>query len=247
MNLSIITTCKGRLHHLKQTLPLMVDQQSTDRDNMEVIVVDYGDPDKCSEVLQEAFPQVTFVRVLDGTDTFSPSRARNIGGRIATGRYLGFVDGDVKLNTYWSTSCMRKQHVGIGSEAIGPLLAIPDSKDKEITGTCMIDAELYRTIRGYGEDLTDWGYQDHDLYNRAMLAGAFKCAYPAQFVEAIPNTDEERFGFYADRRKMYTGNRNKKISKRRINANPDGYGIAKVEILRYGQPPKKLDLKPQTS
>ncbi len=36
---SIITTCKGRLEHLKQTLPAMLAQKDS-----EVIVVDYSCP-----------------------------------------------------------------------------------------------------------------------------------------------------------------------------------------------------------
>jgi glycosyltransferase involved in cell wall biosynthesis len=236
MKVSIVTTCKGRLHHLMQTVPLMCMQKGIEEADLEVIVVDYGDPDRCTEHLGKALADVTFVKVLDNTDCFSPSRARNIGGRIASGDVIGFVDGDIKLHEAWATVCSHNINGGTG-------LVLPEGKHSEITGTCMIKADLYRTIRGYAEDLPDWGYQDYDLYHRAAAAGALIGFYPQQLVEAIPNTEEERFGFYADRRQMYTGNRNKQISKRRAEVNPDGYGVAQVEIIKNGQPPKNLTLK----
>ena len=234
MSVSIVTTCKGRLHHLKQTVPLMCNQTHA---NVEVIVVDYGDPDNCSDVLSVAHPNITCVRVKDNTDCFSPSRARNIGGRIAQGRNIAFVDGDIRLDDSWVTSCVDLINAGEGA------LILPAGKHTEITGTCMITAELYRTIRGYGEDLTDWGYQDWDLYNRAQAMDASVGYYSQCLVKAIPNTDEERFGFYADRRKMYTGTRNKKISSRRGITNPDGYGLGEVEIIKDGKSLKNITLK----
>ena len=234
MKASIITTCKGRLQHIKQTLPLMIAQ---DYDSFEVIVVDYGDPDGCAKALTKAHSSVKFIRVLDNTATFSPSRARNIGAIEATGELLAFVDGDILLEDTWLSVCANKM-------ADGANLVLPEGHSSEVTGTCVIDKRLYRTIRGYGEDLLDWGYQDYDLYNRARESGAVVAAYPQEQVTAIANSDEERVGNYADHRTTYTGTRNKKISKRRIGCvNPDGYGLGKTEVVVNGKSHEKLIVK----
>ena len=57
---SIVTTCKGRLEHLKQSLPRMAAQAGA-----EVIVVDYDCPDGAGAWVAENFPAVRVVRVAD--------------------------------------------------------------------------------------------------------------------------------------------------------------------------------------
>jgi len=206
-------------------------------DSFEVIVVDYGDPDGCTAALTKCHPSVKFIRVLNNTDTFSPSRARNIGAIEAAGELLAFVDGDIMLSSEWLSVCS-------GKIADGANLILPEGHSTEITGTCVIDSKLYCTIRGYGEDLLDWGYQDHDLYNRAREAGAVVGFYEQSMVSAITNSDEERVGNYADHRAMYTGTRNKNISKRRTGRiNPDGYGLGKMEIVVNGKSHEKFTIK----
>ena len=69
--IACVITCKGRLHHLKQTLPLIVAMGTS-----EVIVVDYGCPDGTGDWVEANFPGVTVVRV-DDDPGFSPARSRN--------------------------------------------------------------------------------------------------------------------------------------------------------------------------
>ena len=58
--LSIVTTCKGRLHHLRRSLPRFLAQPNT-----EVIVVDYDCPDGTSDVVAREFPAARVVAVKD--------------------------------------------------------------------------------------------------------------------------------------------------------------------------------------
>ena len=58
--LSLITTCKNRLPHLKQTLPLMLRQPRA-----EVIVVDYGCEQGTAAWVQEHHPAAKLVQVND--------------------------------------------------------------------------------------------------------------------------------------------------------------------------------------
>ena len=66
---SIVTTCKGRLAHLKQSLPAMLAQ-----DGAEVVVVDYCCPERAGDWVESAFPSVQVVRA-DGEEGFSNWRA----------------------------------------------------------------------------------------------------------------------------------------------------------------------------
>src|SRR3954471_12220533 len=84
----IITTCMGRLDHLKQSLPKMVAQGCH-----QVIVVDYSCPQHSGEYVRNNFPSVRVVSVA-GQEHFSNWRARNAGASVATADVLVFVDAD---------------------------------------------------------------------------------------------------------------------------------------------------------
>lgn len=63
-------------------------------EEMEVIVVDDGSPAAAAQTLVEALPeQVLYLR--QRRNGFGASRARNTGARLATGRYLIFLDPDI--------------------------------------------------------------------------------------------------------------------------------------------------------
>ena len=75
--IAFVTTCKGRLHHIRQTLPRFLAEKPD-----EVIVVDYGCPDMAGDWVEENHPAAKVVRVTDDPE-FCAARARNMGGRAA--------------------------------------------------------------------------------------------------------------------------------------------------------------------
>lgn len=90
--ISIVTTCMGRLDHLKQTLPDMIHP------DIETIVVDYSCPNQCGEWVNEKFPTVKVVKV-EGEAQYDASKARNVGALAATSDWICMVDADVFVNT----------------------------------------------------------------------------------------------------------------------------------------------------
>jgi hypothetical protein len=65
-SVAIITTCKGRLAFLKQTLPLMVAT------GFPVTVVDYDCPEGTGDWVAANFPDVNLVRVKDRSFFITP-------------------------------------------------------------------------------------------------------------------------------------------------------------------------------
>ncbi|MBK6472014.1 MAG: glycosyltransferase family 2 protein [Betaproteobacteria bacterium] len=90
---SLITTCKGRLAHLKETLPAFLAQGA----GCEVIVVDYDCPEGAATWVNANHPQARVVQVRDAP-IFNACKARSRGSAVATGRWLAFVDADVVLS-----------------------------------------------------------------------------------------------------------------------------------------------------
>lgn len=66
--------------------------------NYEIIVVDNASTDNTSSIIQKKYPQVKIITL---TDNFGPSYARNQGAKIASGRYLAFLDNDTKVDKNW--------------------------------------------------------------------------------------------------------------------------------------------------
>src|SRR6185369_6037579 len=100
LQVGFVTTCKGRLHHIQRTLPLIVAQLPK-----EVVVVDYGCPQSVGDWVETHFPNVTVVRVGDDPG-FCLSRARNIGARQTSAPWICFTDADALITSGW-TDWMR--------------------------------------------------------------------------------------------------------------------------------------------
>lgn len=73
--IAIVMTCKGRLHHVKQTLPLILEQ-----DPDEMVFVEYGCPQNAGNWVAEHHPGIKVIYVNDDPG-LCVSRARNMGAR----------------------------------------------------------------------------------------------------------------------------------------------------------------------
>ena len=186
---SIITTCKGRLEHLKATLPSMVAQGAN-----EVIVVDFSCPEKTGEWVAANFPSVRVVSVT-GREHFSNWTARNAGASVATSDVLLFVDADTFLAEgaiEWLSSHLPEQRFGFfkrdASQSFnkgGPRLAA-----NQLRGFHVIPAAAFRRVGGYDEVLAGYAAgADTDLEERLLRARVAKHALDPSIVESVIQHD----------------------------------------------------------
>lgn len=184
-SIAFVTTCKGRLHHIQQTLPTLVSLLPD-----EIVVVDYDCPDNVGEWVRTYYPTVKVVSASDCAD-WNPSRARNLGAANCTAEWICFIDADVKAKPDW-LEWMRSNldprfYYRIGSRR--------EEKGSDTWGTFICTRDAFETVEGFDEIYRGWGAEDTDIYLRLALAKVYPLAYPSSFVEPIRHDDYARIRF----------------------------------------------------
>lgn len=180
--LSIITTCRGRLEHLKQRLPTFVAQPDA-----EVIVVDYDCPEKAGDWVEAHFPQVKVVREKN-RPRFELSRARNAGASVASAPWLCFIDADVCSMPNFTARLRDLLKPGHYYQA--------SPRTIETWGTAISARADFERLGGYDEVLQGWGKDDDDYYARLDLEGMAHATFPGDLIRALQHDDNARVENY---------------------------------------------------
>jgi glycosyltransferase involved in cell wall biosynthesis len=184
--LSIVTTCKGRLAHLRQSLPSYLAQPGA-----EVIVVDYDCPDGTAAFVEKEYPAARVAKVRDRPH-FNVSHARNSGAALATAEWIAFVDADIVLTPNFLD--------GNAANIAEPDAFFHYLKTDKITGsafgTNLVRRADFTAIGGYDEVMDGYGGEDQDFYFRLVLLGlARKPLDHALIAKIITHDDAERVRF----------------------------------------------------
>jgi glycosyltransferase involved in cell wall biosynthesis len=196
---SIITVCKGRLEHLKQSLPRMIEQA-----NSEVIVVDYSCPDKTGDYVEKHFPAVRVVRV-EGERVFSNWKGRNRGAAIASGDMLLFCDADTILTENAAEVISRS----VPEKAFGFFTRKSTAhfnksglrlEMNQLRGFQAVPAAAFKGLGGYDELLAGYAAGgDTDLEERLVLFGLKATGLGDGIIDDVVQHDNvARFTFHRD-------------------------------------------------
>lgn len=199
LKISIVTTCKGRLEHIKKSLPKLLAIGFS-----EIIFVDYDCPEKSGDWVANNFPGVKVIRVVDKIN-FNLSDARNRGGEVATGDWLLFVDADILVEG--GLLAWAEKHLVAGCAYLCDRSGVGISKD--ISGTVFVESDAYRAVKGYDAFFVGWGGEDDDFYWRLRRFGVKFKTYPAEFFGVLEHNDNLRSKFYSVPGKVYSKTLNK--------------------------------------
>lgn len=193
IKIAFVTTCKGRLHHLQETLPRL---RAAGAD--EVVVVDYGCPDGTGAWVRQHHPGVRLVTV-DDDPGFCVSRARNLGAAATDADWICFIDADIRVMPEW----LDWLRANLQSDTFYRAAKVQGVRQKETWGTFVCQKKAFQRIGGYDEAFRGWGGEDDDLYFRLTIAAAqAESEYPAHFVAAISHDDAERTKFHEVKNKQ---------------------------------------------
>ncbi len=223
--LTVVTTCKGRLHHLTESLPTLLGQTFRTDLRYRVVVVDYGCPQGAFDwcVSKFADERLTVVRVRDDVDRFNFSRARNIGAAFGSG-LLAFLDADVLLPDGALQRAVSEME-RLGLERLNHSRGVDAQGRPHIGGQFLIRSESFHALRGFCEGFREYGGEDIDLYRRSLAAGQSHGLIDLE-LRRIPHDDEERLRFVSSETKAESILRNREwLGQRGPVVNPDGYGL----------------------
>jgi glycosyltransferase involved in cell wall biosynthesis len=186
---AIITTCKGRLAHLRESLPTFCAFPDA-----EVVVVDYGCPENAGQWVKDHLPGVTVVRV-DEPGEFNVCRARNAGAAASQADVLFFVDADVKLDPAGAPEIGER--ILPGTYGVVGL----DAEDlQDLGGSCLVHRGDFDRAGGYDEVLRGYAMEDVDLYDRLEYLGVKSTTVSRRWFSAIPHSNELRMQFRSGRK-----------------------------------------------
>jgi len=202
--IAFCTTCKGRLQHLRETLPQNM-QDNLDYPNCKFVVLNYGSPDGMNDYLRETFGGFVAMGKLAvysfrEAGGFQMAHAKNMAhraGMIERADILVNVDADnftrpgfarfvaqqfaAHKNAFlWS--CQRKDSV--------------DRLPRGISGRIAVTRNQFLKAGGYDEKYDTWGPDDVDFKVRLTRLGCEPREIDRQYLDAIRHGDKLRFKDY---------------------------------------------------
>lgn len=177
--ISFCISCRGRLHHLRQTL-LQNIADNKDYPNLEFVLLDYNSSDGLGDwVRRELREEIESGRVsyyhTSQPAYFRPAHARNLSVRLASGDIICLVDADNFTGRGFASYIA--DHVEPDSFLVGCRMEgdrfVPFD-DEGCVGRVAIYKSAYLDVGGMDEEHVGWGYDDLDLYERLRTMG-YRC------------------------------------------------------------------------
>jgi len=214
MKVTFCTTCMGRAHHLKQTLPRnLADSVDWDApDQTEFVILDYSSPDDLADWLHtdpEIAPYlaagiVRYFRV-DGERFFRHSHAKNLAHAHATGDVICNVDADnfigVGFANWLRGVFERRPNAIVATNRFDNRLN--SGAFKGAMGRVAMMSHNFWRLGGYDESerFKGWSGEDTDLVLRAAKSGMrLVLLRDKRFLQIIVHSDDERIALteYSD-------------------------------------------------
>ncbi len=253
LSVSYCITCKGRKHHLEQTLRANL-QAEAGNPNVEFVLLDYDSPDGLGEWVHEHFHdeieagRLRYAR-LENAPHFKMAHAKNMAHRLATGDILVNLDADNSLapnTSQWLSRQFQKHPHAIATiitrNVNDEVLSLLRDYKKRImqkffhkkpnnisgcfSGRIAMRREDFERLRGYDESFSAWGFDDNNMALRARDAGLPKLQWSReQLGQVIEHGNDERVS--------HLSAQDQEIAEKRLNANR--WARRATNLLTVGQ------------
>ncbi len=210
LTVSYCITCKGRKHHVAQTLRANMDAEKNNP-NVEFVLLDYDSRDGLSDYIRKEFAadiashKLRYAKV-EQAPYFQYAHAKNMAHRLATGDILVNLDADNFIapdSSHWLVRQFQAHPHSIATvltrtfadevkQKVQKRLGRYDVPDCASGRIALLHTDFNR-LGGYNESFSAWGGEDTDIALRARDAGLHKIAWPRELIgSAIDHSNEER-------------------------------------------------------
>jgi len=235
--ISIIVSCMNRTQNLLESIASWVDSHKYIDD---IIVVDWSSsiPVFDNKIIKKYLldQKIKLLRVED-QKFYSIAKANNFAFSNAKNNIVLKIDADYKLiNSSWLDNIfLYKNKLIFDADNKKYFIHGHWSFSESLTGFLLINKEDFLF---YNENMTGWGYEDTDLYNRVSSSGVFPIIFfnIKDYIKHLDHTEDDRVCNYENKNKkeshnknFFIGLKNKpfNISKFETILNSDGYKVLK--------------------
>jgi GR25 family glycosyltransferase involved in LPS biosynthesis len=197
---SFCVTCKGRLDHLMETLPVNLEVLRKFGDS-ELVLLNYNSPDGMGDYVLDHFKSAMQAGLLRFATTRQPEKfrmahAKNVCHKLGRGEFLVNLDADHFLNEDYMRALSEATESGKADVCTFVY-------DKLIYGggfgRVVIRRTLFNRVGGYDEDHLGYGHEDFDLVERATRVGGKLVKLASPTAQFIRHGDERRMLIEKDR------------------------------------------------
>lgn len=167
--ISLCTTCMNRAFDLKKTLPKNIEDNK-DYPNLEFVVLDYNSQDDLEQWMKDnMMSHIESGRVVYYKTTtpkfYSMTKSRNLAFRLASGDTVNNVDADNYVHKGFAA------YLNVLANQFTEKVIFSKGKRMLRGRLGFWKHEFMDELKGYNEKMEDYGRDDHDLLNRAWMAG----------------------------------------------------------------------------
>ncbi len=196
--ISFATVCMNRLHHIRQTLPKNI-QDNSEYENVEFLLLDYNSTDGLEDWVKKNMKEhirsgkLSFYRTTEPT-YFKRSHSRNMILRMAIGDIVCNVDADNYTGKGFA-SFLNEEFNGDRNIFLSGSYSDEFIDYKDAYGRFCGWRDDFLKVGGYDEEMESYGHEDTDLYDRLVRYGRKeKKIKETKFLHSISHSDRERTG-----------------------------------------------------
>ncbi len=194
------TTCKGRLAHLQQTLPVNLASNP----EAKFVVLNYNSQDNLLDYLQEIYTddissgRLTVYSYYDHP-TFRMAHAKNLAhrcGMLEGGDILVNLDADNYAGQGFDRYVRQKfeeDDIFLWSRMVKDG---PERLPRGISGRIVVSKEAFLNVGGYDEQFETWSPDDKDFNVRLRNIGQQAHEVDRQYLSGVLHNDKMRFREY---------------------------------------------------
>jgi hypothetical protein len=201
MQVGFCTTCKGRVQHIKETLPMNL----RDNQNARCILVNYNSPDELEDFITRKHMKdikdgrLSYYRFTE-PGPFRMAHAKNLAHRLALSEgaeILVNIDADNFAGPDFDKYVAERIEIYEGEAFLWANMK-KGEMHRGISGRIAVTSHAFLEVGGYDEVFAAWGPDDKDFNKRLRQVGFRALEIDQQYLDAINHNDKTRFREWPD-------------------------------------------------